>query len=247
MKAKSVVLMSMVLMSLPGFAGADDNYIWTGAISDDWMMAGNWDVATVPSNGALGDDADAHIGSTAPLTWPVLDSGDMPSEIDDLWIGNGDGLSGELLVQGGVNLQCNDDLKICYEAGSVYAKLAVEGFGTTVVGMKSLELGEDGTVVVDVNGGKLEIGEVGKPKWNMIVAAGADSNVTYTLQLEAGDGEYSTTDTMKIVLYADACEHASNQEGFEWIDADINHDCIVDDLDLAILEQRWLESNYSVE
>ncbi|MHC4432450.1 MAG: hypothetical protein ACYTBS_11485 [Planctomycetota bacterium] len=70
---------------------------------------------------------------------------------------------------------------------------------------------------------------------------------TYVLQLEAGDGEYSTTDTVQIVVYADACQHASNQEGFEWIPGDINHDCIVDELDQAIMLERWLESNYSTE
>ena len=59
MKTKSVILMLIILMSLSGFAMADNIYIWTGAISDDQMTAGNWDVATVPSDGALGDDADA--------------------------------------------------------------------------------------------------------------------------------------------------------------------------------------------
>jgi len=508
MKTKSVIFMSIVLLSLAGFAGADDIYTWTGAISDDWMTAGNWDVDAVPANG--GQDADAHVGSTTPLTWPVLDSGDLPPEIDDLWIANGSGLSGELTVQGGVNLQCKDDIKICNEAGSVSAKFTVEGAGTKVVGLKSLELGEAGDVVVDVNGGTLEIGEVDKPKWNIIVAAGADSNVTiyirnggllehhgdyaeddrgglkigdgkalidigsdsgsgggtlklknnvtelvrtlsrdgiivadggardvqiffndgytfvtasvlttrldpsppdgstvpdgparlqwtlpepndpagiitcdvyfgtnsnvevnprvvigqsvesvdvtlaidtnyywaldlydssvsanypvylspiftlntmniapvvnagddietwladgprvvplagiatdeddrpgpttlawtviaepdelnparisdpaaanptvtliepgsYTLQLQAGDGEYTTADTMQIVLYADACEHAKNQEGFVLIPGDINEDCIVDDLDLTILNEHWLQWNYSTE
>ncbi len=510
MKTKSVILTLIVLIGLPGFSRADDIYTWTGAISDDWMTVGNWDIATVPENGALGEDADAYIGSTTPLIWPVLDSGDLPPEIDDLWIANGNGLSGELLVQGGVNLQCRDDIKICYEAGSVYAKFTVKGAATTVLGIKSLELGENGTVVVDVDGGKLEIGEVDKPKWNMIVAAGADSHVTiyirnggllehhgdyaeddrgglkigagialidigsdngsgggtlklkndvtelarslyregiivadggtrdvaiyffdgytfvtasalntrlnpgpsdgstvlvgpiqlewtlpepdapggivtcdvyfgtnpeiesnpkivigqavesvpvtlaantiyywaldlydssisdtapsylspiftfntmniapdvnagddaatwldngqrtvrldgiatdpdggpgpamlvwtviaepnesnpaqisdahsanptvtlrepgsYTLQLEAGDGEYTATDTMQIVLYADPCEHAKNQEGFEPIPGDINEDCIVNELDLAILEEHWLQWNYSTE
>jgi hypothetical protein len=81
----------------------------------------------------------------------------------------------------------------------------------------------------------------------------ADPTVTvvepgmYSLQLEVGDGEYTATDTIQVALYADACEHASNQEGFEWIPGDINHDCIVDDLDLAILEDHWLQWNYSVE
>ncbi len=45
--------MLVVLMSLPGFARADDVYTWTSTISDDYITAGNWDVATVPSNGAL--------------------------------------------------------------------------------------------------------------------------------------------------------------------------------------------------
>ncbi|MCP4613349.1 MAG: hypothetical protein GY845_32055 [Planctomycetes bacterium] len=510
MTIKNVIPMLIILMSLPGFAMADNIYNWTGAISDDWMTAGNWDVATVPSDGALGDDADAYVGSTMSLTWPVLDSGDKPNLIDDLWIANGDGLSGELLVQGGVNLQCGDDIKICYEAGSVYAKFTIKGPGTAVIGQKSLELGESGTVIIDIDGGKLEIGEVGKPKWNMILAAGADSNVTiqirnggvlehhgdyaednrggliigegtalidigsdsgsgggtlklknnvtelvqslyregiivadggtrdveihfidgytvvtastlstrlnpnpaddstvlvgptqlqwtlpepnspggivtcdvyfgtnsyvetnpmvvtgqavesvtvtltantnyywaldlydssistagpsylspiftfntmnmapvvdagddidtwlaggprtiqldsvisdpdggpgpaaytwtviaepdesnpaqisdlitanptvtiiesgsYTLQLAAGDGELTAADTIQIILYADACEHAKNQEGFELIPGDINEDCIVDELDLAILEERWLQWNYSIE
>lgn len=182
MAIKNVIPMLIVLMSLPGFAMADNIYNWTGAISDDWMTAGNWDVATVPSDGALGDDADAYVGSTTPLTWPILDSGDKPNLIDDLWIANGDGLSGELLVQGGVNLLCGDDIKICYEAGSVNAKFTIKGPGTTVIGQKSLELGESGTVVIDIDGGKLEIGEIDKPKWNMIVAASTDSNVTIQIR-----------------------------------------------------------------
>ncbi|MHC4487515.1 MAG: hypothetical protein ACYS4T_20330 [Planctomycetota bacterium] len=67
------------------------------------------------------------------------------------------------------------------------------------------------------------------------------------MQLEAGDGEFTATDTMQIVLYADPCEHARNQEGFEPIPGDINEDCIVNELDLAILEEHWLQWNYSTE
>jgi len=70
---------------------------------------------------------------------------------------------------------------------------------------------------------------------------------TYILQLEAGDGEFTAADTVQIIVYADACEHASNQEGFEWILGDINHDCIVDELDEAIMLEHWLEWNYSTE
>ncbi|MCP4260036.1 MAG: hypothetical protein GY774_21350 [Planctomycetes bacterium] len=203
MKMKSVILISIVLMSLPGFIRADNIYIWTGAINNDWMTASNWDVATVPSNGALGDDADAYVGSTTPLTWPVLDSGDTPPEIDDLWIANGSGLSGELLIQGGVNLQCGDDIKICYEARSVNAKLTIKGPGTTVLGLKSLELGEEGTVIVDLDGGKLEIGQFDKPKWNMILAASSDSNVTINIRnggLLEHHGDYAEDDRGGLII-----------------------------------------------
>jgi hypothetical protein len=182
MNVKRVVFVLTLVISLLQSAQADDVYTWTGTASDDWMTVDNWDVATVPADGALGDDADVYIGNTSPLTWPVLDAGDVPSEIDDLWIANGSGLTGELLVQGGVSLNCGDDLKIGYEAGSVYAKLTVKGVGTTVLGKKSLELGESGTVVIDVDGGKLEIGQVNKPKWNMLLAAGADANVTIMIR-----------------------------------------------------------------
>ena len=70
---------------------------------------------------------------------------------------------------------------------------------------------------------------------------------SYTLQLEAGDGKFTVTDTMQIVLYADACEHAKNQEGFELIPGDVNEDCIVNELDLVILVEHWLQENYSTE
>ena len=70
---------------------------------------------------------------------------------------------------------------------------------------------------------------------------------SYTLQLEAGDGEFTATDTMQIVLYANPCEHAKNQEGFELIPGDINEDCTVNHLDLDILIGQWLQENFSTE
>ena len=70
---------------------------------------------------------------------------------------------------------------------------------------------------------------------------------SYTLQLEAGDGEFTAADTVQIVLYAGPCEHAKNQEGFELIPGDVNEDCIVNELDLVILVEHWLQENYSTE
>ena len=182
MRMNSVILTPIFLLLLAGFARADLFFTWTGIISDDWMTAGNWDAETVPEDGALGDAADVFIGSAIPLRWPVLDSGDAPPKFDELLIANGAGLSGELTVQGGVNLVFDDRLEMCYEAESVFAKLAINGTGTTVHCEKELLLGESGDVVVDINGGKLIIGEESKPKWQMMLAAGADSNVTINIR-----------------------------------------------------------------
>ncbi len=65
----------------------------------------------------------------------------------------------------------------------------------------------------------------------------------YVLQLEADDGEYTGSHTVTIDVYADGCEAAKSLPDFQLIPGDINEDCTVDDLDLAILEAHWLESN----
>ncbi|MBN2513817.1 MAG: hypothetical protein JXB18_12840 [Sedimentisphaerales bacterium] len=70
---------------------------------------------------------------------------------------------------------------------------------------------------------------------------------TYMLQFEGTDGEYLVADTMQIIVYLDACEHASYQPGFVWFSADYNHDCKVDILDFAEIAAQWLDWNYSIE
>ena len=70
---------------------------------------------------------------------------------------------------------------------------------------------------------------------------------SYTLRLEASDGEFIDADTMQIVLYADSCEHARNQPDFERLPGDTNDDCKVDLLDLANLGMSWLEENHTIE
>ena len=66
---------------------------------------------------------------------------------------------------------------------------------------------------------------------------------TYVLQIEASDSESSDSDTMTINVFADSCLAAQSLPGYEFIPGDINLDCIVNDLDLAILEAHWLECN----
>ena len=76
--------------------------------------------------------------------------------------------------------------------------------------------------------------------------AAEDTSITlsaygeYVLQLEAFDGEYAGSDTVTINVYHDGCEAAQSLPDYEPSPGDLNGDCIVDELDLAILEEDWL-------
>ncbi len=65
----------------------------------------------------------------------------------------------------------------------------------------------------------------------------------YVLELAADDGEYVGTDVITITVYGDSCEAAKAQPDFEPIPGDINEDCIVDELDQAIMMENWLKCN----
>ena len=69
----------------------------------------------------------------------------------------------------------------------------------------------------------------------------------YVLQLEAFDGEYTGSDTVMINVYNDGCEAAQSLPDYVPFPGDLNGDCRVDDLDLAILEEDWLEDNSLTE
>jgi len=69
----------------------------------------------------------------------------------------------------------------------------------------------------------------------------------YVLQLEASDGEYTGSDTVTINVYSDGCEAAKSLPDYEPFPGDLNGDCIVDDLDLAILQEDWLKENLLTE
>ena len=66
---------------------------------------------------------------------------------------------------------------------------------------------------------------------------------TYVLQLEADDGEYKDADTLTIDVFSDHCEAAKSLPGWIAIPGDINLDCVVDQLDMDILIEQWLECN----
>jgi hypothetical protein len=66
---------------------------------------------------------------------------------------------------------------------------------------------------------------------------------TYVLQLEADDGEYKGADTLTINVFSDHCEAAKSLPGWTALPGDINLDCVVDQLDMDILTENWLECN----
>jgi hypothetical protein len=69
----------------------------------------------------------------------------------------------------------------------------------------------------------------------------------YVLQLEASDGEYTGSDTVTINVYNDGCEAAQSLPDYVGYPGDLNGDCIVDDLDLAILQEDWLKDSSLTE
>jgi len=93
------------------------------------------------------------------------------------------------------------------------------------------------------------VGEPNEGKAIITDSAAEDTTVSlnavgrYVLQLQANDGEYTGMATLTIDVYADGCEAAKSLPDFELIPGDINEDCIVNELDMAILESHWLESN----
>ena len=95
------------------------------------------------------------------------------------------------------------------------------------------------TVVSEPNEGTAVISDAGAE--DALVSLSAIGQ--YILQLEADDGEYTGSRTVTINVYADGCEAAKSLPDFQLIPGDINEDCIVNELDMAILEEHWLESN----
>ena len=69
----------------------------------------------------------------------------------------------------------------------------------------------------------------------------------YVLQLEAFDGEYTGSDTVTINLYNDSCEAAQSLPDYVPLVGDLNGDCKVDDVDMALLQENWLKDNSLTE
>jgi hypothetical protein len=83
--------------------------------------------------------------------------------------------------------------------------------------------------------------------------AAEDTSITlsalgeYVLQLVASDGEYTGSDIVTINVYNDGCEAAQSLPDYVPFPGDLNGDCKVDELDLAILEEDWLKDSSLTE
>jgi len=66
---------------------------------------------------------------------------------------------------------------------------------------------------------------------------------TYVLQLEADDGEYQGSDTITINVFENSCLAAQSLPGYEPLPGDLNGDCVVDQLDIDLLLEQWLNCN----
>ena len=95
------------------------------------------------------------------------------------------------------------------------------------------------TVISEPNAGTIVLDDSNKEDTSVTFSQTGE----YVLELSAFDGEYRGTDTVTINVYNDGCEAAKSLPGFVPIPGDINTDCVVDDLDMAILQEHWLESN----
>jgi len=109
----------------------------------------------------------------------------------------------------------------------------------------------DGTVI-DEEATTVQWSVVSEPNEGMAVIEDGnaeDTNVTlsavgeYVLELVASDGEYTGSDTVTINVYSDSCEAAKSLPDYVPIVGDLNGDCKVNDLDMALLEENWLKDN----
>ena len=84
-------------------------------------------------------------------------------------------------------------------------------------------------------------------------ATAEDTSITlsalgeYVLQLEAFDGEYTGSDMVTINVYNDSCEAAQSLSDYVPLVGDLNGDCKVDDADMALLQENWLQDNSLTE
>jgi hypothetical protein len=126
---------------------------------------------------------------------------------------------------------------------------------------------KEGTTTVDLNGTVTDVtGDVTATTWSVVssppdsVVSIANSSAavttatltetgTYVLELHAVDAALNeSADQMEISVYGDSCQAAQNNpNGYTAPLGDLNNDCKVDFIDLAILAAAWLEDTSLTE
>ncbi len=69
-----------------------------------------------------------------------------------------------------------------------------------------------------------------------------DSIGDYVLEFAAADTSDIGTDTITIHIFENACEATKSLPDYVPLVGDLNQDCRVDDLDLALLVENWLQN-----
>jgi hypothetical protein len=64
---------------------------------------------------------------------------------------------------------------------------------------------------------------------------------TYVFRLTASDGMSSSSDTVMVVVSADACSAAKARPGYKANAMDLNSDCFVNLYDFAMFASQWLD------
>lgn len=99
------------------------------------------------------------------------------------------------------------------------------------------------SVISEPNDGMIVINEIRAEDTGITLSAVGE----YVLQLQAFDGEYFGTDTVTVNVYNDSCQAAQALPDYVPLVGDLNGDCRVDEVDMALLEENWLQDNSLIE
>jgi len=211
----------------------------------DPLLAGD----TVTVDVYFTDDLDALLYFTDPAAIQLVSMQDVSSVVVQTqakkryyWAVDSYVFPGVAPVYGPIFSFTVDNLSPRVDAGADIATWLQDGART----------GNLDATVIDEEATSVQWSVVSEPnEGNAVIEDGnsEDTSITlsavgeYVLQLLASDGEYTGSDTVTINVYNDSCQAAQSLPDYEPIVGDLNGDCRVDDLDMALLEENWLKDN----
>ena len=96
------------------------------------------------------------------------------------------------------------------------------------------------TVTAQPEGGTVEFTPASADSESLSVVCSGVGD--YVLELAADDSSDSGADTMTIHVFENACDATKSLPDYVPLVGDLNEDCQVDDIDLALLEENWLKN-----